>query len=139
MLDRSEPSAWASDGQRQRLEHHLQAFSAAVPGIRTTVVASVDGFALASVGGSGDNGDRLAAMTSSMLGLAAAIGRELALGELEVLMVEAGAGKVLMLSIPCRHRPLLLMAACTERSVIGNMRWSAKECGRRILAELGGP
>lgn len=43
-------------------------------------------------------------MTSAMLALAAAVGRELSLGELEVLMLEAGEGKVLMLALPCTPR-----------------------------------
>lgn len=134
-------AVWPTPAQRLRLEHHLRDFSAAVAGVRAAVVASVDGFALAGIGeaGAGRGGERLAAMTSSMLGLAGAIGRELALGELEVLMADASDGKVLMLAVPCRRQPLLLMAACSKRSVIGNALWSAKECGRKIQAELGGP
>lgn len=137
----SEPGRprWPDAAQRGRIEGHLSDFIGAVDGIRTTVVASVDGFVLAKAGGMADAGERLAAMTSSMLGLAGAIGRELALGELEVLMLDASQGKVLMLSIPCAQRPLLMMAACSQRSVIGNALWSAKDCGRKILAELGGP
>ena len=36
------------------------------------------------------------------------------------------------------REPFLLMAACDHRSVIGNVLWSAKECGRNVLAELDG-
>ena len=80
----------------------------------------------------------LAAMTSAMLALAAAIGRELSLGQLGVLMLEAEDGKVLMLSLRTEREPFLLMVACDHRSVIGNVLWSAKECGRNVLAELDG-
>lgn len=122
-----------------RLQEHLQQFAGAIPGIKSAVIASVDGFALAQVTGRENQAERLAAMTSSMLALAAAIGRELSLGALEVLMVEASEGKVLMLSIPAPRQPLLLMAACNQRSVIGNVLWSARECGQKILHDLGGP
>lgn len=119
-----------------RIHAHLQALIRSVDGINTAVVASVDGFVQAQVVRQAGTGERLAAMTSSMLALAGAIGRELALGELQVLMVEASEGKVLMLSIPVPGRPLLLMAACTQRSVIGNALWSARQCGQQILSEF---
>jgi len=123
---------------RERIHAHLLELIRSVDGIDTAVVASVDGFVQAQVVRQAGAGERLAAMTSSMLALAGAIGRELALGELQVLMVEASEGKVLMLSIPVPGRALLLMAACTRRSVIGNALWSARKCGQQILSEFGG-
>lgn len=119
-------------------ERHLQAFSDSVDGVRASVVASVDGFALAQSSGHSASGERLAAMTSAMLALVGAVGRELSLGQLQVLMLEATDGKVLMPSIQMERGSLLLMAACGQRSVIGNVLWSARECGRKILAEIGG-
>lgn len=123
---------------RARLFQHLQALADGVGGVRSAVLSSVDGFTVVPAAGTHGNGERLAAMTSAMLGLAVAVGRELALGELEVLMLEAGGGKVLMLALPAEPSPLLLMAACDHRSVTGNVLWRAKECGRNILADLGG-
>ena len=118
--------------QLEAIHRELADFVAAVPGIQSAVVASVDGFPLAEATGGNDNGERLAAMTSAMLGLAKAVTRELALGTMEVLLLEAGEGKVLMLSVPLASGPLLLMAACGERTVIGTMLWSARECSRHI-------
>lgn len=85
-----------------------------VSGIQAIVVASADGFALAQAGPQGHVADRLAAMTSSMLGLAGALGRELHFGELDTLILDATDGKVLMLAIP-GTRPRLLMTACDHR------------------------
>lgn len=118
------------------VERYLREFSASVEGVRAAVVSSVDGFSLAQAAGHENSAERLAAMTSAMLALASAVGRELALGKLQVLMLEADEGKVLMLAIPMARAPLLLMTACSQRSVIGNVLWSAKECGRKILVEL---
>lgn len=124
--------------QAQRVLPSMQRFVDRVEGVRTVVLASVDGFALVQAGAHG-NGERLAAMTSAMLGLAGAVGRELALGQLQTLMLEADEGKVLMLALPTTAgTPLLLMAGCDQRSVIGQVLWSARECGQAILAELGG-
>ena len=123
---------------KQRMAAHLGAFCSDISGVRNAVIASVDGFALVSASNGQGKGERLAAMTSAMLALAAALGRELSLGQLGVLMLEAEDGKVLMLSLRTEREPFLLMAACDHRSVIGNVLWSAKECGRNVLAELDG-
>lgn len=135
MADGRQGAALAPN-QRALIDTQLRGFVEAVDGVRTAVLATVDGFALVQAPATA-SGERLAAMTSAMLALAAAVGRELALGELEMLMLEAGEGKVLMLALPAAHAPLLLMAACDTRSVIGNVLWSAKECGQKILAGLG--
>lgn len=123
---------------RDRVALHLNRFVDEIDGVRSVVLATVDGFALLPAAGTHGNGERLAAMTSAMLALAAAVGRELALGELETLMLEAGEGKVLMLALPCTPAPLLLMTACDTRCVVGKVLWSAKNCGRNIMAELSG-
>ncbi|WP_313459941.1 roadblock/LC7 domain-containing protein [Stenotrophomonas sp.] len=123
---------------RERLVQHLNQFVDDIDGVRSVVLATVDGFAVLPAAGTHGNGERLAAMTSAMLALAAAVGRELALGELETLMLEAGEGKVLMLALPCTPAPLLLMTACDTRCVVGKVLWSAKNCGRNIMAELSG-
>ena len=106
-------------------------------GLRSAVLASVDGFALAQASAEAGSGDHLAAMTSAMLGLAGAVSRELKLGAMDVLILEAVAGKVLMLRLDAKPVPLLLMAGCDRDCLTGNVLWSAKECGRKILAELG--
>lgn len=122
---------------RTRIVGHLCAWEQG-SGLGSAVLASVDGFALAQASAEAGNGDHLAAMTSAMLGLAGAVSRELKLGAMDVLILEAVAGKVLMLRLDATPAPLLLMAACDRDCLTGNVLWSAKECGRKILAELGG-
>lgn len=121
--------------QRATLQTQLQAFASEVGGVRSAVVASVDGFAIAVANGPAGSGERLAAMTSSMLALASAVGRELALGQLESLLAEASEGKVLMLTIPTPI-PMLLMAACTREVLTGNVLWSARACSQKIVEQL---
>ncbi|ALA84647.1 dynein regulation protein LC7 [Stenotrophomonas maltophilia] len=113
----------------------LDALVRDVTGIQALVVASTDGFALAQAGPQGHVADRLAAMTSSMLGLASALGRELHFGELDTLILDAADGKVLMLAIPGKQ-PRLLMIACDHRCVIGNVLWHAKQCVRALADSL---
>lgn len=139
MADASAAPSRLTAVQLPAIARELDAFAAAVPGVRSAVVASIDGFALAETAGVGGNGERLAAMTSSMLGLAKAVSHELALGAMEALLIEAGDGKVLMLSMPTAPAPLLLMAACNQGTVIGSMLWNARQCSRRIQAVCSAP
>lgn len=127
-----------SAAQKEQVTDLLQQYVGNVDGVRAAVLASVDGFALAEVAGKERSGQRLAAMTSAMLALAGAVGKELELGNLQVLMLEAERGKVLMLSLSTGGTTLLLMSACDQRSVIGNVLWSARECGQKVLAKLSG-
>ncbi|HCR32036.1 MAG TPA: dynein regulation protein LC7 [Stenotrophomonas sp.] len=109
----------------------LKTLARDVSGIQAIVVASADGFALAQAGPKGSVADRLAAMTSSMLGLAGALGHELRFGELDTLILDAAGGKVLMLAIPGAQQRLL-MTACDHSCVIGNALWHAKQCVRTL-------
>ncbi len=118
-----------------RLDPHLSRLVAAVDGLSGVVVASLDGFALAQVGRADGAAERLAAMTSSMLGLANALGRELEIGVLDTLMLDAQDGKVLMLTIPSQPTRLL-MAACTQDCVMGQILWHAKQCVRAIAETM---
>ncbi|KRG78403.1 hypothetical protein ABB30_03550 [Stenotrophomonas ginsengisoli] len=127
-----------SQQQHAQISALLQQYVSSVDGVRSAVLASVDGFALAEVAGNDRSGQRLAAMTSAMLALAGAVGRELELGDLKVLMLEALNGKVLMLSLNAGQTSVLLMAACDQRSVIGNVLWSARECGEKLMETLAG-
>lgn len=120
------------------LERHLNSLVAAVDGLSGVVVASLDGFALAQVGRADGAAERLAAMTSSMLGLANALGRDLDIGVLDTLMLDAEHGKVLMLTIP--SQPMrVLMAACNQNCVMGQILWHAKQTVPAIATAMDTP
>lgn len=120
------------------LEQHLTSLVAAVDGLSGVVVASLDGFALAQVGRADSAAERLAAMTSSMLGLANALGRDLDIGVLDTLMLDAEHGKVLMLTIP--SQPMrVLMAACNQDCVMGQILWHAKQTVPAIAIAMDTP
>ncbi|MGV6490261.1 roadblock/LC7 domain-containing protein [Stenotrophomonas rhizophila] len=120
------------------LDRHLTTLVADVTGVHGAVVASMDGFALAQRGGQAGTVDRLAAMTSSMLALATALGRELAIGALETLILDAERGSVLMLAVP-GEPPSLLMVACDDACVMGTVLWHARRCVRGIATAATSP
>lgn len=122
--------------QRARLQPVLAALQQKVAGAHTVVLASADGFALVAAGVA-HGGERLAAMTSAMLGLAGALGRELLLGRMQRVMLDAGHGKVLLVALYRAGKdPLLLLVGCDEQTVSGQLLWNARQCGQAILAAL---
>lgn len=50
--------------------------------------------------------------------------------------MEASDGKVLMLGVPTTPVPMLLMVSCDGGSLMGNVLWAVKDCGRKILSEF---
>jgi len=133
------PRLVPDDATRDKLQAHLDGLAGSLHGVRSAVLASVDGFVVVQTSVNGTSGDRLAAMTSSMLALASAVGRELKIGALHALMLEAEGGKVLMLSVGNAGTPVLLMVACSQRSVMGKVLWTAKECAKEIASTLSTP
>lgn len=109
-----------------------------VAGARDAVLCSVDGFAVASAH-PGEAQARLAAMTSSMLALSRAVLRELALGDIDVLVLEGAEGRVLMVAVPVAPRPLLLMLACSRADVTGQALWRARRCVAEITGSVADP
>lgn len=125
-----QPAGSADDG---RLGARLNVLMAAVDGVIGVVVASVDGFPLAYAGRAEGSEKRLAAMSSSMLGLATALSRELGSGQLDALSMEADDGKVLMLMVP-GQTPRVLMVTCNRLCVMGQVLWHARQCVGAIAA-----
>ncbi len=117
----------------KRLKGCLKELMAAVDGVIGVVLASVDGFPLAYAGRAEGSEKRLAAMSSSMFGLASALSRELAAGDLDALSVEADDGKVLMLRVP-GPMPRVLMVTCSRLCVMGQVLWHARQCVSAIVA-----
>lgn len=113
---------------------HLDELARSLAGIRGAVLSSVDGFSLAHSSVTASSEEKLAAMTSSMLGLATAVGRELTMGDLNMLMLEADKGKVLMIRVEGGPEPMLLMVACSDRSVMGEVLWLARKCAGAIAS-----
>lgn len=124
------PAPHADDA---RLNGRLKDLMAAVDGVVGVVLASVDGFPLAFAGRAEGSEKRLAAMSSSMLGLATALSRELGAGHLDALSVEADDGKVLMLMVP-GQTPRVLMVTCNRLCVMGQVLWHARQCVSAIAA-----
>lgn len=118
--------------EKQGCQNIIQGLIDLCKGIRLCVIASADGFVMAEVNERGESGERLAAMSSSMVGLASAISEELSFGELDTLVMDSAMGKVIMLSAPTAKQDLALLASCTNDVTIGQVLYNAKSSVKQI-------
>ncbi|GAB1539591.1 roadblock/LC7 domain-containing protein [Scytonema sp. NUACC21] len=91
------------------LQDELQNFVSGSAEIQGAILASPDGLALASVLTVGMDEERTAAMSASMLSLGERIGRELARGNVDRIVVEGEKGYGIL--VGCGQEAVLLVLA----------------------------
>lgn len=122
------------------LEMQLHALVAGTAGVRAAVLAERSGVKLASAPLSADASPHLlAAMSSSVLAIGAAMLDDAGLGACEDMVIESDTGMIVLLRVADSE---LLLSVVTDRgAMLGEVLWAAKRCGRllraAVLAELG--
>lgn len=118
--------------EKQGCQGIIQELMNLCKGIMICVIASADGFVMAEVNERGESGERLAAMSSTMVGLASAISEELNFGGLDALVMDSAKGKVIMLAVSTPKQDLALLASCNSEATIGQVLYNAKASVKRI-------
>lgn len=105
-----------------------------VKGIKAVVIATEDGYEVASQATSLAQTSRLSAMASSFSALGALVGEESSLGECNNVIVDASEGLIVILQV--RHPSLnLTMCVVTGRdSVIGQVLYYSKLAAAGLAA-----
>lgn len=115
---------------------HLDAMVHEVTGIESAAVVTGDGFEIAAVLRHGVSGNKLAAMTSSLLALSEAVVEELKMRGCRNVIIEGEGGTVVMIRVPARGTDLLMSVLCRESAVLGSVLYAARMCAARIGVEL---
>lgn len=118
----AQPAGRAADELLERLD-----------GTRAVLVATVDGFSLALAQRQAVDGDRLAAIVSSIGALGAAASRETQIGEPRCLVVESTRGRLVVRCLEAGAHPLVV-AVLTDHSVTLGLAWSALAQTEKTLA-----
>ncbi|MBR8837211.1 MAG: roadblock/LC7 domain-containing protein [Stigonema ocellatum SAG 48.90 = DSM 106950] len=100
------------------LQDELQNFVSGSADIQGAVLASPDGLALASVLPVGMDEERTAAMSASMLSLGERIGRELARGTVDRIVVEGEKGYGVLVGCGTEAVLLVLASAAVKQGVL---------------------
>lgn len=101
-------------------------------GVAAAMFALRDGRPFAWRSRSGVDGGKLAAMTSSLAALGRTVLRELHAGDLDHLLVEGTAGKLVVITVPESGGLLVLAVLADPAARLGLVLGHAKMCARSL-------
>jgi predicted regulator of Ras-like GTPase activity (Roadblock/LC7/MglB family) len=107
------------------------------PAVTAAVVATSDGFEVASAQASGQiSATRLSALASSLLALGQAALRELSLHGSGSVLIENAMGKILLVEVRRERLPVVLCVVADAAATTGKVLWATKQCAAALN---GGP
>ena len=111
----------------------------AVKGINLALLATADGFKVAAAGSQdAAMADKLAAISSSIHALGAAIATETGVEPCQIVAIEGLLGSILVVELPRVRGGMLLAVAASDDAAMGPMRLATKSCAGRIARAFGG-
>lgn len=126
-----------TESEKAACERALVDLVNASSGVDAVLLASPDGFEVVSATRTQTlDGPRLAAMSSSMLALGAAMARDFKLDGCRNVHIEAGNGVVLLLTVPCERAGLVLSALARGGSPLAMVLVAARRCAQSVAGLL---
>lgn len=110
-----------------RFSEALATLKRETPGVLSATLASADGLTVASTLDISQEADRLAAMSSSLAGLATALTRETGHGTPARLILESDQGVIVTLQVPLPGGALVLTVITSTEAVLGKLLWSCRQ------------
>ena len=114
----------------------LQLFVSQTSGVTAALVATTDGFEVASVLHQTLSAEKMAAMTSSILALGEAVLAEADLDNCKNVVIESGTGLIVMLAIDDPGNELLLSVIADRNAMLGQVLWAARRCCEQVRQEV---
>lgn len=117
-------------------EEALQCLMRDVPSVTAAVVATSDGFEVASVQAEGQiAATRLSALASSLLALGQAALRELSMSGSGSVLIENTMGKILLVDVRRARIPVVLCVVADAAAMTGKVLWAARQCAAALDTE----
>lgn len=105
-----------------------------VQGVNSVVLATGDGFEVASVTNQSDfDSSKVAAVSSSLLSMVHAFTSEIKLHGSQSLTLDASNGKAIIAHIPTDHYPMVLMVLTNEKALLGQVLHAMRFCSQRLV------
>lgn len=115
----------------------LTAYSKSYRGIEAALVATPDGFEVASYANVQNySADKLAAVGSSLFALGSSLVSEFKLQNCKSVILDSDSGKVYISSIRAEKYAVVLMVQTTEQATLGNIIHGAKKLHEKIASQL---
>jgi predicted regulator of Ras-like GTPase activity (Roadblock/LC7/MglB family) len=126
---------YEADTEKSICAEHIEKLLKDSTDIYGAIVASVDGFEIASQVRDDMSSRKLSAISSSLLALAVAVCSEGGVGECRDMVIDASEGRVFLMDIPSRKK-LLLMVLCGNVAMLGKVFWSARNARESMSKDL---
>lgn len=127
----------SSASLRRLCQAQLEDLSQSVQGLQVAVIASADGFPLASLNLEGRAGRNVTAMGSRLCELAQQISSELTGTGLEATTLETGGGLVLCRQVENSLLPMLLIAVVGREGTGGYTQWMVRKAAQDLADAVG--
>jgi predicted regulator of Ras-like GTPase activity (Roadblock/LC7/MglB family) len=124
------PPIPASLGAAARAE--AQGILADVSAVRAVVIATADGFDIASSAGGSFDARRIAALASSIAAIGEVVSGEAGLGRSRSVTVNTEQGFAVFHQVPRRDVPIVINVIGGADAVLAQVHWRAAEAARRL-------
>lgn len=111
-------SSVVNEGVRERAQAVASQLLQTIEGAKSVLLATADGFDLASAGAQ-EEAARVAAMTSSIAAIGQVVSREVKLGVPRCLVVDASEGFLIVRSTHLDREPLVINVLTTRDALLG--------------------
>jgi predicted regulator of Ras-like GTPase activity (Roadblock/LC7/MglB family) len=107
-----------------------------IDGIQAVVVATIDGFEIASVIRSALQAPRISALASSIAAIGEVVSSEAQLGSVRSVTVDTGSGAAMIYTIRGGESAFVLIVIADSRALIGQIAYRTAAAARSISAAL---
>ncbi|MES2898167.1 MAG: roadblock/LC7 domain-containing protein [Pseudomonadota bacterium] len=114
----------------------LNDFCATTAGIQSATIATFDGVTVASTVEGKTEGDKIAAMSSSISALAAALTREVKHSEPDRVLLESEDGRIVFIKVQAANAGLVFTAATDHTIVLGNLLWNCRSTTEKLARHM---
>lgn len=122
-----------SQAARHLAQQEADRILAETEGVTAVVIATIDGFDIASAIRSGLDPSRIAAMASSISAIGYVVSDEAKLGRGKRVTIETDAGFAVIYSIPRTDTELVLIVISDGRTLLGQVAYRTAETANLIL------
>lgn len=122
-----------SPAARQLSQQEADKILAETEGVTAVVIATIDGFDIASAISSGLDPSRIAAMASSISAIGYVVSDEAKLGRGKRITIETDAGFAVIYSIPRPDTELVLIVISDGRTLLGQIAYRTAATASLIL------
>lgn len=121
----------------QRIQQQLLSFAQTYPVVGNLLIATEDGFEVAAIlkEGDQDNIHKVAAMTSSLMGIGSAMLNEIGAGKPKLLTLEGDSENIFLCQIAAPSLTLCLTAIVAAKEPLGQIFWLLRQLSSAIEAQ----